>query len=80
MLILYKSIIGFNFMENSFDFMTQKYQNRVKRAGPKTPTLPYISINALKVLQKKKINNILQYNKHLKTTIYSNNKHKIYVA
>jgi hypothetical protein len=33
-----------NFMENSFHFMTQKYQNfryRVKRTGPKSPTLPY---------------------------------------
>jgi hypothetical protein len=33
--------------KNSFHFMTQKYQNfrcRVKRTGPKSPTLPYIYI------------------------------------
>jgi hypothetical protein len=34
-----------NFMENSFHFMSQKYQDfqcRVIRTGPKSPTLPYI--------------------------------------
>jgi hypothetical protein len=50
-LILYKYYYCFqetplylNFMERQFSFMTQKYQNlrcRVKRTGPKSPTLPY---------------------------------------